>query len=70
MINNMEELHNWLFHYNPYTKLWGAFRREEASDYFNGKLQNCLVSKKHSTLVDIVTKTGGDVKKINKLLNG
>lgn len=66
----MEELHNWLFHYNPYTKNWAVFRREDSSDYFNGKLKNVLVSKKQSTLVDIIVKTGGEESKIKKLLNG
>jgi hypothetical protein len=70
MINNMEELHNWLFHYNPYQKHWVAFKREESSSYFNGELKDVLVSKKHSTLVDIIVKTDGDSKKIKKLLNG
>ena len=70
MINNNEELHNWLFHYNPYVKYWAAFRREDANDYFNGKLQNVLVSKKQNTLVEIITKTEGDPKKIKKLING
>lgn len=68
MTNKMEELHNWLFHYNPYTKNWAVFKREQSSDYFNGKLTNVLVSKKHSTLVDIIVKTSGDEKMIAKLL--
>ena len=64
----MDELHNWLFHYNPYKKLWNAFKREQATPYFNGDLENVLSSKKHSTLVEIIGKTGGDEKKIKKLL--
>ncbi len=66
----MEELHNWLFHYNPYQKHWAAFKREESSSYFNGELKNPLVSKKYNTLIDIIVKTNGDEKKIKKLLNG
>ena len=66
----MEELHNWLFHYNPYTKLWAVFRREQSADYFNGKLKNILTSSKHSTLVSLITKSGGDPDKIQKLIHG
>lgn len=70
MINNMEELHNWLFHYNPYTKNWAAFRREDATKYFNGELKNTLISKKQNILVEIIVKTQGDPKQIKKLVNG
>lgn len=30
-----ECLHNWMFHFNPYTKLWSAFPREDYTKYFN-----------------------------------
>ncbi len=66
----MEELYNWLFHYNPYQKHWTAFKREESNSYFNGEIKNPLVSKKYNTLIDIIVKTNGDEKKIKKLLNG
>jgi hypothetical protein len=62
--NTMENLYDWLFHYNPYTKVWNAFRRDESSQYFNGELENVLSSKNYNTLIDIIHKTGGDPKKI------
>ena len=65
---NKDELHNWLFHYNPYKQLWFAFKREDLNKYFNGELPNILSSKKHSTLVDIIEKTNGDETQIKKLL--
>jgi hypothetical protein len=64
----METLYDWLFHYNPHTKNWAVFKRDDISKYFNGELQNVLVSKKYQTLVEIITKTGGDPVKIKKLL--
>ena len=70
MINNNEQLYDWLFHYNPYIEHWAAFRREDSTDYFNGKLLDVLVSKKHETLVEIIIKTEGDPKKIKKLIDG
>ena len=69
-MTNKDELYDWLFHYNHYTKLWSVIRRDDISKYFNGELQNILSSKSHSTLVDIIQKTSGDEKEIKKLLNG
>jgi hypothetical protein len=64
----MEALYDWLFHYNPYTKHWAVFKRDDADGYFNGTLKNVLISEKYETLVEIITKTGGDSVKIKKLL--
>lgn len=66
----MEELHNWLFHYNPYTGLWSAFKREQVSDYFNGKLvtKDLLRSKSQKTLEELIITHEGDIKKINEFV--
>jgi hypothetical protein len=65
----MEELYNWLFHYNPYKKHWSVFKREDIDGYFNGTLKNVLKSEKYETLVELITITGGDPVKIKKLFN-
>jgi hypothetical protein len=52
---NKDNLYDWLFHYNHISKTWAAIRRDEIADYFNGTLKDVLTSKKHSTLVDIIT---------------
>lgn len=65
---NKDNLYDWLFHYNHYTNMWNAFKRDDLNKYFNGELESALSSKKHSTLVDIIEKTGGDETKIKKLL--
>lgn len=31
-----EYLHEWVFHFNPYTREWNAFLRIHYTDYFNG----------------------------------
>lgn len=31
-----EHFQDYLFHYNPYTEMWAAFKREHSNDYFNG----------------------------------
>ena len=67
---NKDNLYDWVFHYNHISKTWAAIKRDEIADYFNGNLQDVLTSKKHSTLVDIITKTDGDPKKVKKLING
>jgi hypothetical protein len=48
--------------------MWNSFKRDDLNKYFNGELEIALCSKKHSTLVDIIEKTGGDETKIKKLL--
>lgn len=37
-----EHFHDYLFHYNPYTKLWAAFKREHSNEYFNGQVENVV----------------------------
>lgn len=32
---NMEFMQEYIFHKNPYTNLWAAFKREDSVDYFN-----------------------------------
>jgi hypothetical protein len=34
--NPVEKLYDYLFHYNPYQKMWYAFYRDESNQYFNG----------------------------------
>lgn len=36
MVTN-EFLNDYLFHYNPYEKMWYGFKREYASTYFNDR---------------------------------
>ena len=31
-----------LFHYNPDTEMWAAFKREHSNEYFNGQVQNVV----------------------------
>jgi hypothetical protein len=56
----MEVLYGWLFHYNPYTQVWSAFRREDKEKYFNGELLDYQYhqSKKIMDLIGFVAKHG------------
>lgn len=41
-----EFLHDYLFHYNPYTKLFAAFKRSDMVDYFNGSKKSTIIKMK------------------------
>jgi len=62
---NMEELHNWLFHYNPYTKSWAAFKRDDLVAYFNGDMLKVIKSKSQKTLEELIIQYDGDIITIN-----
>lgn len=48
----LNKLYDYLFHYNPYQKMWYAFRREDSNTYFNGNKKGLM---KHSDLDELVT---------------
>jgi len=54
-------MYEWLFHYNPYEKLWAAFKREDKEKYFNGELaeSNYCRAKEFEILVDYILKSKG-----------
>lgn len=53
------QVHNWMFHYNPYQKVWSAFKREDKEKYFNGELpkSDMLQSKDVNVLLEFLVKT-------------
>lgn len=65
----MDTLYGWLFHYNPYTESWAAFRREDMQDYFNGDYSNVIRSKNQKTLEGLITYHEGNIKKIKKFMD-
>ena len=62
-------LHEWLFHYNGYEKLWYAFTRETRDDYFNGTGNRYIKSKNIDTLMFIIVKAEGKFENINNVVN-
>ena len=52
-------LYDYIFHYNPYTELWAAFKKEDKENYFNGdKPRNEIIKcKKIQDLVSWITTT-------------
>lgn len=57
----MENLYDWLFHYNPYEELWSAFKRENKEKYFNGQLRSDELCKAKSidVLIEFIAKKKG-----------
>lgn len=63
-------LHDWMFHFNPYTKLWSAFPREEYTNYFNNSNDPEAIILKSSdimTLLDILRRIKCDPDKLAEL---
>ena len=65
---NMDALYDWLFHYNPHTESWAAFKRENMQDYFNCDHSNVIKSKAQKTLEGLITYHNGDISKIIKFM--
>lgn len=64
----MDALYNWVFHYNPHTKLWAAFQREDFQDYFNGKYDRVIKGKYQKTLEELICGNDGDLEKIQNFI--
>jgi hypothetical protein len=65
-----KHLYNWLFHFNDHTNRWAAFTREDKESYFGNGLPcpSVIYSNTISTLLHIIMKGEGDVKKIKEVL--
>ena len=51
-------MYDYLFHYNPHTELWSAFKREDKEAYFNGEKPRTeiLKAKDIKTLMGFIKK--------------
>lgn len=54
----MENLYDYVFHFNPFTGFWSAMDRSLQSDYFNGKIKekDILKNKDINVLVSFIAK--------------
>jgi hypothetical protein len=67
---NDEVLYGYVFHFNPYTKIWSAIPRDNYSEYWNdANLEGVIRSSKFETIVSILYKTDGNAEKIKKLVS-
>jgi len=64
-------MHDWVFHFNPYNKLWSAIPRDLYTKYWdNSQLDGVLRSKSLETLLHLLHKGKGDVNEIHKITTG
>lgn len=61
----MQELYNYVFHYNEYTELWNAIPRELYNNYWdNLDIDGVLKSKEIHVLIDLIEKGEAFIKSI------
>jgi len=53
----MEVLYDYIFHYNPFTKLWAAIPRDKYNQYWNDiDSKQIIKSKSIDTLIVLINK--------------
>lgn len=54
----MKELYDYYLHYNPYTGLWNAVKRDKSNEYLNGMLTSKEVKsdKDLNVLINLIKK--------------
>jgi hypothetical protein len=61
----MENLHDYVIHYNSFTKLWNAIPRDKYNAYWsNRKVEGVLSSKKINTLIELIMRGDEFIKSI------
>lgn len=64
-------MHDWVFHFNPYTNLWNAIPRDLYTKYWDdSQLEGVLRSKDINTLLYLLHRTKGDISEIYKITSG
>lgn len=54
----MDKLYDYLFHYNPYEKIWYGFKRDDSHKYFNGSKKGIMKAAEIEDLItEILVKT-------------
>lgn len=62
----MRHLHDFIFHYNIYTKVWNATKRDSYNELFSGNEGNVIRSSNINTLIALINKYKGNVSEIHK----
>lgn len=61
-------LYDFVFHYNPYTGFWSAIHRDQYMEYWSLSMNPRIIrSRSIDTLQELITRTGGDLEKIEQL---
>jgi len=62
----MEQLYDYVFHYNPYEENWSAIPRDKYLDYWSKKnVEGVLKSKNYNTLIAVVLKGKHFIDELN-----
>jgi hypothetical protein len=65
-----EFMHDWIFHFNPYTELWNAIPRNLYNAYWsNYEIKGILRSKDINTLLYLLHRGKGDIDAVHKFIN-
>ena len=65
-----EFMHDWTFHFNPYTELWNAIPRNLYNAYWsNYEIKGILRSKDINTLLYLLHRAKGDIDAVHKFTN-
>ena len=63
---NLEFLHNYLWHKNPDTNMWAAFKKEDTEKYFsNNNTEKAVKSKSRDYIMDYLIKINNNNLKTN-----
>jgi len=64
-------LYNWVFHFNAFDGVWSAIPRDVYNQYWNNpNVDGVIRSKSINTLSEIINKTKGNIKLIEKFVDG
>ena len=51
-----ERIQNYVFHYNPFSKMWNMIPRDSETDYWNSTSTNCTKNKDIRELLKTIMK--------------
>lgn len=61
----MDNLYDYVFHYNPYNKKWNAIPRDKYLEYWSSKgVEGVLSSSSYETLLELITRGPDFIKNI------
>lgn len=66
---DMEKIYGWVFFYNPFNEVWIACPSDNYVEVRNDYLsKHAIRSAEHSTLVSMIIRGDGELKKIKALI--
>ena len=70
MSQDLDYLHDWVFHFNTYEQEWAAIPRDKYNEYWSDRdVEGIIRSNILDTLLEMLHKTKGDISKIGDHFN-